>query len=123
MTFFFLLTGETPYGEGTVSQKLRWHRTRTPKSVRELRPEVSRDIDAIIMKMLAKEPVRRYQVPGEVAAALAPWVSEEPDFGDVSTILFDYKAATLHGKDKKAGASEDTAHDASRTIIQPTLES
>src|SRR5437867_2930015 len=39
-TFYYVLTGKTPFSEGTVAQKLIWHQTRQPKPIRALRPEV-----------------------------------------------------------------------------------
>ena len=33
-TFYFCLTGRTPFHEGTVAQKLIWHQTRQPKPIR-----------------------------------------------------------------------------------------
>jgi eukaryotic-like serine/threonine-protein kinase len=71
-TFYFLLTGKTPFGEGTVAQKLFWHQSRNPKPVRDLRPEVPAEVEAVITKMMAKDPANRYQMPAEVADALAP---------------------------------------------------
>ncbi len=38
-----------------------------------VRPEVQVELAAIIARMMAKEPERRYQTPGEVAQALAPF--------------------------------------------------
>src|SRR5262249_30182639 len=75
-TFYFLLTGQTLFPEGKVAQKLIWHQTRQPRPVRALRPEVPEEIDAIIGKMLAKNRAERYQTPGEVLAALEPWVQK-----------------------------------------------
>src|SRR5207302_2140746 len=75
-TFYFLLTGQTLFPEGKVAQKLIWHQTREPKSVRALRPEVPAEVEAIIGKMLAKNPEDRYQTPAEALAALEPWVQE-----------------------------------------------
>jgi serine/threonine protein kinase len=72
-TFYFLLTGNTPFNEGTVAQKLIWHQTRQPKSVRSLRPDVPEGLTAVLDKMMAKDPTHRYQVPGELIEALAPW--------------------------------------------------
>jgi serine/threonine protein kinase len=72
-TFYFLLTGRTIFGEGTVAQKLMWHMSRQPKTVNEFRPEVPAGIAMILGKMLAKEPADRYQAPGDVAAALEPY--------------------------------------------------
>jgi serine/threonine protein kinase len=72
-TFYFILTGSTPFSEGTVAQKLIWHQTRQPKSVLALRPEVPAELAAVVEKMMAKDPAQRYQTPAEVVDALAPW--------------------------------------------------
>ena len=39
-TFYFLLTGKSPFGEGTVAQKLIWHQTRQPKPIGSFRDDV-----------------------------------------------------------------------------------
>jgi serine/threonine protein kinase len=75
-TFYFCLTGNTPFNEGTVAQKLIWHQTRQPKPVRALRPEVPEGVAAIIEKLMAKDPNQRYQTPAEVFEALEPWTRE-----------------------------------------------
>ena len=72
-TFYFILTGRPPFAEGTVAQKLIWHQTRQPKSVRLLRPDVPEELAAVLEKMMAKDPAQRYQTPMEVAEVLAPW--------------------------------------------------
>jgi eukaryotic-like serine/threonine-protein kinase len=73
-TFYFLLTGKTLFGEGTVSQKLMWHQHNQPRPITELRPDVPPTLAAIVMKMVAKAPGQRYQVPSEVAEALTQYV-------------------------------------------------
>jgi serine/threonine protein kinase len=72
-TCYFVLTGCTPFTEGTVAQKLIWHQTRQPKPIRQIRPEVPEGLTAIVEKMMAKNPADRYQSPSDVTAALAPW--------------------------------------------------
>jgi serine/threonine protein kinase len=72
-TFYFLLTGRTPFGEGSVPQKLMWHRTRQPKPVSAYREDVPAAVQAVLDKMMAKEPGQRYQQPMEITAALADW--------------------------------------------------
>ncbi len=74
-TFYFILVGRPPFAEGTVAQKLIWHQTRQPKSVRLLRPDVPEELAAILEKAMAKDPAGRYQTPMEVAEALAPWTT------------------------------------------------
>ncbi len=72
-TFYFLLAGKPPFGDGTVAQKLVWHQMRAPTPVRDARPETPEGLAAIVAKMMAKAPAERYQTPAEVYEALAPW--------------------------------------------------
>lgn len=76
-SFFFLLTGQVVFPDGTVAQKLSWHQQRTPPPLREIRPEIPERIAQIVARMLAKDPSDRFQEPAEVAQALEPW-SHEP---------------------------------------------
>ncbi len=72
-TFYFMLTGRTPFGEGTIAQKLLWHQTRAPKLVSEYRKDLPQELVDIVSKMMDKEPANRFQLPGELADALAPF--------------------------------------------------
>ncbi len=62
-TFFYLLTGEPPFGSLPLMQKVLAHRESTPPSVRELRSDVPPEIEHIVGKMMAKSPQERYQIP------------------------------------------------------------
>lgn len=75
-TFYFVLTGSTPFTEGTVAQKLIWHQTRQPKPIRTLRAEVPEQLAAVLDKMMAKDPAQRYQTPADVVTALNPWTQQ-----------------------------------------------
>lgn len=75
VTFFFLLTGRLPFRDGSIAQKLIWHQSRQPSDVRKYRGDVPEVIAQVIQKMLAKQPVDRYQQPLEVVEALKPWTS------------------------------------------------
>jgi eukaryotic-like serine/threonine-protein kinase len=75
-TFYFLLTGQPPFPDGKIAQKLIWHQVRQPTPVRQVRPEVPEGLSAIVEKMMAKTPAQRYQTPLEVVEALRPWTTE-----------------------------------------------
>ena len=76
-SFYYLLSGAAPFGEGTIAQKLVWHQTKPPKPIRLFRPEVTEELAAVIhLKMLAKNPADRYQTPQEIADALVPFTKE-----------------------------------------------
>ncbi len=49
------------------------HQNREPPCVRDACPAVPAELAAVVTKMLAKRPVRRYQTPAELVAALEPW--------------------------------------------------
>ncbi len=73
-TFYFILTGRTPFGEGSTALKLIWHQTRIPKGIRLQRPDVPEGLAALVeKKLMAKDPGDRYQTPDEVVEALATW--------------------------------------------------
>jgi serine/threonine protein kinase len=75
-TFYFCLTGQTLFGEGTAAQKLIWHTTRQPKSIRATQPEVPEEMAELVeQKMLAKDPANRFQEPIEVFEALQAWTA------------------------------------------------
>ncbi|HSQ57672.1 MAG TPA: serine/threonine-protein kinase [Gemmata sp.] len=72
-TFYFMLTGQTPFPDGTIAAKLVAHQTREPRAVESFRADVPPGMIAVLRKMMAKEPRDRYQEPIEVAEALAEW--------------------------------------------------
>jgi eukaryotic-like serine/threonine-protein kinase len=78
-TFYFLLTGSSPFPDGTIAQKLVAHQSKNPKIITEFRSDVPKELLAIIRKMMAKDPNARYQTCAEVAEALAPWTAEPID--------------------------------------------
>jgi serine/threonine protein kinase len=76
-TFYFMLTGQTPFPDGTIAAKLVAHQTKEPRPVESFRADVPPAMLAVLRKMMAKHPKDRYQEPIEVAEALAEW-AEEP---------------------------------------------
>jgi serine/threonine protein kinase len=75
-TFYYMLTGQTPFGEGTVTQKLLWHQSRQPKPIASFRSDVPAGLMAVIDKMMAKEMSQRYQNPAAVVEALTPFAQQ-----------------------------------------------
>jgi hypothetical protein len=72
-TFYFLLTGQPPFPEGTSAQKVAAHLEKQPTPPQQLRPELPTELVRVIERMMAKEPARRYQTPEDVIAAVEPW--------------------------------------------------
>jgi eukaryotic-like serine/threonine-protein kinase len=76
-TMFFLLTGRPPFGKGTLPQRLMDHQRTPPPDIRKSRPDVSRELIAICLKMMAKKPEDRFQTADEVARSLRDWLGDE----------------------------------------------
>jgi serine/threonine-protein kinase len=74
-SFYFLLTGTPPFPDGSLPQRLMAHQKEPPPSIHAKRPDAPQDLIAICLKMMAKRPAARYQSAGEVAGALAAWLT------------------------------------------------
>lgn len=73
-TFYFLLAGHPPFPEGTISQKLIAHQTKTPTPIRQIRPDCPVEVAQILDRLMAKNLEQRYQTPAEVYESLLPYV-------------------------------------------------
>jgi eukaryotic-like serine/threonine-protein kinase len=69
-TFYYLLTGQPPFPEGTAVEKLLMHQLDDPRPVEELRPDVPSAVAMVLRKLMAKAPLHRYQEPAAAAEAL-----------------------------------------------------
>jgi serine/threonine-protein kinase len=74
-TLYFLLTGRAPFEDASMLEKLYRHKFESPTPLDALRPDVPVEVAAVIGKLMAKEQEDRYQVPAEVAQALAPFAA------------------------------------------------
>ena len=73
-TLYLCLTGQPPFTQGTLAQRLLAHQTKEPPSVESLQPEVPPELGEIVRRMMAKDPARRYQTSADVAEALTDWL-------------------------------------------------
>lgn len=61
-----MITGESPFRGDSVYATMTKRLKSDPKLPSELRPECPRELDAIIMKAMAREPENRYQAAAEI---------------------------------------------------------
>lgn len=73
VTFYFLLTGQAPFENMPVAQKLLAHQMKQPRPITDFRKDVPAALLAVLDKMMAKKVGQRYVVPGDVADALGPF--------------------------------------------------
>ncbi|HKI19525.1 MAG TPA: hypothetical protein VKA15_16690, partial [Isosphaeraceae bacterium] len=71
-TLYHLLSGAPPF-QGTTFEVLEAHKSEQATSLHTRRPEVPSDLGAVVARMMAKEPGRRFQSPIAVARALTPF--------------------------------------------------
>jgi eukaryotic-like serine/threonine-protein kinase len=70
-TFYYLLSGSPPFPEApSPSLKLIWHLTKSPRPIREIRSDVPEAMEALLVRMMAKNPWERPQTPAEIDEAL-----------------------------------------------------
>src|SRR5436190_21696511 len=72
-SLYYLLTGGPPFRANSLYELLQAHHSMDALPLNLARPEVPVEVAAIVAKMMAKEPDRRFQTPAEVASALAPF--------------------------------------------------
>src|SRR4051812_4538633 len=105
-TLYFMLTGQTPFPDGTIAAKLVAHQTREPKPIESYRPDVPPGILAVLRKMMAKEPEDRFQEPIDVADALAEWADlpiDPPPAKEMPGLCPLVLSLTGHSMDKAGG--------------------
>jgi serine/threonine-protein kinase len=80
---YFLLTGQPPFADRSPARVLAAHLYEPPVPLTQHRPEVPGDLQAVVMRCLAKEPIERFADAESLEAALAnchscgEWSSKE----------------------------------------------
>jgi serine/threonine-protein kinase len=109
---FEMLTGERPFtGEnartsGSTSEKTRWEQMNLPvPSPRKFNPNLSVELEAVVLKCLEKNAQSRYSSALEILTALQNAVSTSakaeastPNMDDASTIIIKQRPATFGKK-------------------------
>ncbi len=67
-----MATGQRPFRETQTNQLISAILTRPPQRPSELNPEISEELEAIILKAMEKDPANRYQSARELMADLGP---------------------------------------------------
>ena len=72
-TLYYLLSGGPPFHAENLWDLYQAHHSMDAKLLNFVRPDVPGELAALVAKMMAKEPERRFQTPSEVAQALTPF--------------------------------------------------
>ncbi len=77
-TFFWCLTGQTPFPvQETITQDLIARMTLPAPSVRGVRPDIAPELDAVVARMMALDPADRYPTPQSVTRALLRFIERD----------------------------------------------
>ncbi len=66
IVLFEMLTGELPFTDPSPQELALLHRYEAPPSAREINPEISAELEEIIVKVLSKEPNSRYRTADQL---------------------------------------------------------
>ena len=72
-TLYLPSAGRPPFQGDSLWDLYQAHFSMEAGPLNLVRPEVPAELAALVAKMMAKEPARRFQTPGEVAQALTPF--------------------------------------------------
>lgn len=73
-----LVTGRVPFVPRSVNEAVNMHTRGVIPPPSQLRPGIAPDLERIIMKSLARNPMERFQSPGEMMAALRQYQAGGP---------------------------------------------
>jgi len=94
----FYLTGDFPYDvSGTTLETIRQIESTEPKRPKEISRKFNPEIEAILLKCLAKEPRRRYHSAADLGEDIQRWLDGLPIFAkSVSSVYLLRKFARRH---------------------------
>ena len=107
--FYEMLVGQPPFVSEGFGELVNMHLNVPPASARSKRPEIPLALDALVLKMLAKNPEDRYAEMAEVQGAL------KASGGSQFTVQSSPDLAKTHAQ---AGGDADVAH-ARHDVLDP----
>jgi hypothetical protein len=77
---FYMLTGHLPFTDESPFKVIYMHMEEPPPSLRESRPDLPEMLEKMVLKMMEKEPEKRFQNPAEIKEALEKaFIGENPE--------------------------------------------
>ncbi len=107
----FMLTGKIPFEGRSSAEKLVKHQSAAPTPVRQLKSDISEELEQIVLKLLAKKADDRFQTPEELIAALKPLAQRKTSPYDVFAVKHLRATFTpLLGRGPEANAINTNGH-------------
>lgn len=76
VVLYELLTGQPPFYASDPVELARLHREAPPRPPRTLNPGIPSSLEMIVLKLLEKEPARRYRTAQQLALVLEDWLQK-----------------------------------------------
>ena len=81
IVIYRLLVGRLPFERTTAPALIHAHVYEAPPPLRQLRPDLSRVVEAVVLKAIAKQPTDRYQSAGQLAREFEAAIGGKADAG------------------------------------------
>lgn len=108
-TWYQMLTGEPPFPDGSLTNKLQAHALKPLPDPREKNENIPEGVFAVLQRMTAKKPDERYQTPGELLEDLSRAKLTKAAFSnEIFSDLSDSEISTVPGpSDEDVSDNED----------------
>ncbi len=104
VTFYQLLSGEPPFHHPSLGEMLRMVREEEPPGLRSRETAVAAELEAIVMRCLAKDPEARYSSARAVADDLWRFLDGKPVEAHTSTFTYRLARRASRGRSLPTGA-------------------
>lgn len=105
-TFFRMLTGRVPHDDDDPMKRMTALFNRDVPPASSLRGEIPPEVDGVIAKMLARDVDKRYQIPSQVADAIAPFALGSDEVLGADEIAASDEDVSPLWKDDNAAAAQ-----------------
>ena len=107
-TWYQMLTGEAPFSDGSVTNKLQAHAIKPLPDPREMNENIPEGLFAVLQRMTAKKPSERYQTPAELLDDLANAKLTKAAFSnEIFSDLSDYDMDAVQRYDEQIDAEDE----------------
>jgi WD40 repeat protein/serine/threonine protein kinase len=119
-TLYYLLTGGPPFQATSLYEILQAHHSMDAMPLNLARPEVPVELAALVARMMAKEPERRFQTPRELAQSLLPFFKKGSVAFKGTKAELSQEVQTAAGRPESVADSTPTqrATDAGRPVVR-----
>ncbi|WP_394845050.1 protein kinase [Pendulispora brunnea] len=111
---FFAVTGQHPFHGATIQQLLRAHREERPPAPSSLVPSIHPELEAVLLRLLAKDPVDRFPTANALMAALSQASESIPSEEPLAARASYLHVPTVVGRKRETARLEEVLAEAER---------